>query len=342
MLKILKANATTLGVAATDEVMDSTIARTERMLQTQTLNADLSFITFNSDSAFFELELENLAGHKFPSGYPARRAFIELLVIEENGDTMFQSGVLQPDFEVAGHDATYEPHHNLITSEDQAQIYEMVMGDVNGDVTTVLERAYQHLKDNRLAPKGFTTSHEVYDTTQIYGLALNDSDFNFDGFEGSGTDVIRYHVDLDGYSGYLKATAKVYYQPVPPRFLQEMFAVSTPEIDAFETMFNNADHTPVLVAADSVMNINVVTSTDEMTESEFEVYPNPTKDGLVRIGNGNSEQITQIMVFSINGKLVETFGTFPSNGVQLPDDAGVYLIQVETEAGSEVIRVVRH
>lgn len=342
MLKILKANATTLGIAANDEVMDSTIARTERMLQTQTLNAELNFITFNNDSAYFELELENLAGHKFPSGYPARRAFVELLVIEENGDTMFQSGVLQPDFEVAGHNATYEPHYNLITSEDQAQIYEMVMGDVNGDVTTVLERAYQHLKDNRLAPKGFTTSHEAYDTTQIYGLALNDSDFNFDGFEGSGTDVIRYHVNLDGYSGTLKATAKVYYQPVPPRFLQEMFAVSTPEIDAFETMFNNADHTPVLVAADSVMNINVVTGTNELTESRFEVYPNPTKDGFVRVSTKDGEQITLLTVFDVSGKLVDTFNSIPTKGIQLPDDAGIYLIQVDTESGSELIKVVRH
>ena len=36
---------------------------------------------------------------------------------------------------------TYEPHHDVITQGDQVQIYEMVMGDVNGDVTTVLERA---------------------------------------------------------------------------------------------------------------------------------------------------------------------------------------------------------
>ena len=119
MLKILKQNAQELQIAATDQVMDSTIARTERMLQQQTMNLDLTFITFNNDTGYFEVHLENLAGHKFPSGYPSRRAFVEFLVIQDNGDTLFQSGVLQPDYEVAGQNATYEPHYNIIKQEDQ-------------------------------------------------------------------------------------------------------------------------------------------------------------------------------------------------------------------------------
>lgn len=164
MLKLMKQNAQTLGILASDEVMDSTIARTQRMLQQQTLNLDLSFAGFENDTAFFDVRIENLAGHKFPSGYPARRAFIEFVVIQDNGDTLFKSGVLQSDFEVAGQNAFYEPHYNVISSEEDVQIYEMVMGDVNGDVTTVLERAYNLLKDNRLVPLGFTTTHPVYDT----------------------------------------------------------------------------------------------------------------------------------------------------------------------------------
>jgi hypothetical protein len=48
-----------------------------------------------------------------------------------------------------------EPHYQIINRPDQAQIYEMVMGDVNGQFTTVLMRGYAPLKDNRLPPIGF-------------------------------------------------------------------------------------------------------------------------------------------------------------------------------------------
>ncbi|MBK7084529.1 MAG: hypothetical protein IPH53_07620 [Flavobacteriales bacterium] len=44
------------------------------------------------------------------------------------------------------------------------------MGDVNGDVTTVLERAASTINDNRLVPQGFSTAHYAYDTTRIEGV----------------------------------------------------------------------------------------------------------------------------------------------------------------------------
>jgi hypothetical protein len=341
MLKLLKQNATTLGIAASDEVMDATIARTENMLKTQTLNLDLSFETFGNDTGYFEVKLENLAGHKFPSGYPSRRAFIEFLVIKADGDTLFRSGVLQSNYEVEGQNPTFETHYDVIIDQGQVQIYEMVMGDVNGAVTTVLERAFAPIKDNRLAPLGFRTDHPAYDTTQVVGVALTDANFNFDGFEGSGTDVVHYHVPLNGYTGNIKVTSKVYYQTAPPKWMQEMFAVSTPAIDAFEVMYHNADQQPVLIASDSLMNISVITSVDQRKKEKLEVYPNPSIDGTVRLKGENLTDITGISVYDLKGKLHSSLKLYPNRGITLPKETGVYLLQIEGRSGTEVLRVVR-
>ncbi|MBI1287803.1 MAG: T9SS type A sorting domain-containing protein [Flavobacteriales bacterium] len=342
MLKLMKQNAGVLSIAASDDIMDSTIARTEHKLQHQTMNLDLQFNTFDHDTGYFEVRLENLAGHKFPSGYPSRRAYIEFLVVKENEDTLFQSGVLQPDYEVFGQNATYEPHYNVITDEQQVQIYEMVMGDVNGDVTTVLERAYSTIKDNRLVPIGFTTSHSVYDTTAVYGTVLNDTDFNFDGFEGSGTDVVRYHVPLNGYNGSIRVSAKVFYQSAPPKWMQEMFAVSTPTIDAFENMYSNADRMPVLVAADSIVNMSVVTNVIEAQEWSITAYPNPTENGVVRLRGDHVPNVKNIEVFDMHGKLIASFNRYPNGGITLPERAGIYLIKVEGETAEKTFRVLRN
>lgn len=341
MLKLMKNNAATIGLAATDEVMDSTIARSNRILQNETLELDVEFGTFANDTGYFTVRLENKAGHKFPSGYPSRRAFVEFLVLQANGDTLFESGLMQPDYTIAGQNTDYEPHYNVINSEDQAQIYEMVMGDVNSDVTTILERAYLQLKDNRLAPIGFTTSHEVYDTTQIVGNAFTDPDFNFDGFEGSGTDEIAYHVPLNGYNGSIKVIARMQYQSVPPRYLTEMFAYSTPEIDVFEAMYNAADKSPVLIAADSIMSINVITGVDEQNDIDLGLYPNPTTDGVVRLVGNDVSRISSVEVFDLRGKLVSQLSQVSITSIQLPERTGIYLLKLEGEFGVKTLRVLR-
>ena len=61
----------------------------------------------------------------------------------------------------------YKPHHEVITLEDQVQVYETVAADFNGDVTYSLLKAFEHLKDNRLVPEGFSVLDASYDTVRI-------------------------------------------------------------------------------------------------------------------------------------------------------------------------------
>ncbi len=254
MGRLLKDFASEIGVTATAAQFDSTINRSTRMLQQHTLELTLEEADRTNDTLFLNLHLKNKAGHKFPSGFPSRRAFVELIAITENGDTLFHSGKTDEDFNLIYEDADFEPHHNIINSEQQVQIYEMVMGDVTGAVTTVLERAYQHLKDNRIPPEGFTTAHLTYDTVQIVGAALNDADFNIEnGVEGSGADRLYFHIPLNQYYGQIHVTAKVHYQTISDKWLQEMFAFTSDEIDTFRNYYENSNRTPVVVREQSLV-----------------------------------------------------------------------------------------
>ena len=254
MLELMKTNREALHIPATAAQFDSTIARTKTMLTRRSLDLDLDLIDRTTDTAYFALRLENRVGHRFPSGYPSRRAFIEFVVVDANGDTVFASGRTDATHEVIGHDAGYEPHYDVIHAPDQVQIYELVMGDVNDDVTTVLEHAKRPLKDNRLVPLGFSTAHVSYDTTTIAGTALLDPNFNRTVLdeEGSGTDIVHYHIPVSGVNGALRAFARVYYQPMPPGWNASMFALHSARIDTFRTMLAGSDGTPTLVAVDSV------------------------------------------------------------------------------------------
>ncbi len=313
MLTLLKNNREVLGLGATAAQFDDAISATVDMLRNQTLSLKLDLLERTPDTAYFELKVTNKAGHKFPSGYPARRAFVEFVVANEAGDTLFVSGKTDPatDYEIVGHDEGYEPHYQIITSENQAQIYEFVMTDINGEVTKVLERGYAAVKDNRLAPKGFTTSHSAYDTTRIVGLALSDSDFNFeDGEEGSGTDKIQYHIPLAGVTENLIASASVYYQAIPPKEVAEMFAASTTEIDDFKAMYEAAERAPFLMKSRSV-DVGSLTSIDTESIQEFlnqnnskqfvTVYQDINKPQTLHL---KSNKVHDLYLYDINGRLV--------------------------------------
>jgi hypothetical protein len=341
MLNLLKDNNEALGLTASTVQFDSTIDRTLRMLQQNTLLLETNVTSRSLDTAFIAVDLTNLAGHKFPSGYPARRAFVEVVVENAAGDTMFRSGGWDDGYEVIGHDADWEPHYNVIRAEDQAQIYEMVMGDVNGDKTTVLERAKDPLKDNRLVPLGFTTTHQSYDTALIAGVPASDLDFNRTdaGVEGSGTDRVRYHVPMNGYVGLIRVRANVWYQSAPPLWMEEMFAYNTPEIEVFRQMYAMADGSPVLIRSAETTDLSV--GIDDLAELGVRVFPNPVREGMLRV-DGLDDRITSVQVYDVRGALVAERGNVSGRTwqVRLPSGPGTYLVVIRTEAQRFVERVV--
>jgi len=345
MLQLMKENKEALNITATDEQFDNTIANTFTLLQERSVDFNLEMLNQDVDSAYFLIDIINRAGHKFPSGYPARRAYLEFVATTmEEGDTLFQSGVIQEDYEVKGQTEETEPHFDMINSEDQVQIYELVLGDVNGEFTTVLERSHQALKDNRLAPLGFTTTHAAYDTTRIYGAALTDPNFNkSNGQQGTGGDKIRYHFPINGYEGLIKVEAKMFYQALPPKWMAPMFEESTPEIEVFRSMYESADLSPVLIASASVDSIFVspVSVSEADLAQILTVYPNPNIDGRLNISSEESLQISEATILNSAGKMVEKINDLTTGMVTLPKESGIYILVFKTNKGISRHKVIK-
>ncbi|MBP7274081.1 MAG: T9SS type A sorting domain-containing protein [Saprospiraceae bacterium] len=345
MLNLMKNNKAALGIQATDADFDSTITATLHLLREKTIDLRITNTNLTHDTAFFEVAITNKAGHKFPSGYPSRRAFVQFLTITDEGDTLFQSGVYDNNYEVFGQDPQSEPHYDMINQKSQVQIYELVLGDVTNSFTTLLERSHVALKDNRLPPLGFTTTHAVYDTTRIYGEANSDSNFNkLNGVEGNGKDIVHYHVPLQGYTGHINVVARVYYQSLPPKWLDPMLAETSPEINSFRSQYNAADRSPILIKQDSINNIyvNAVSTKNTAWQTAVTVYPNPTHNGKVWVSAGDIA-IHSVTVMNGNGQVLlrETYSAKSNISLQLPNPQQVYWIVIETELGKVVRRIVK-
>ncbi len=357
MLRMLRDFADELGVIAGPEQFDETIEKTRFQLEHKTLTATLSYVTSVLDTAVFSVALHNLAGHKFPSGYPSRRAVVEFWVVTETGDTLMHSGALDTTYAVVHEDEPFEPHHLIISSDEQVQIYELVMGDVAGNRTTILEQAYVPLKDNRLVPEGFTQAHYTYDTVQLVGAVLQDLDFNKDdlGNEGSGTDRILYKVPLNAYTGLVQAGVRVHYQTMPPKFMAGLFADDTPEINSFKAMFEQSDMEPVVVASDVLSEVYVTGSVgiQEFADSPFgkwSLWPNPatsSEEVVLLWPEGASVAACQIDVYDAEGYLLTTkFCRRPASGQGVVFNVGaakpgLYWVVLHLPSGKyEVLRLL--
>ena len=109
----------------------------------------------------------------------------------------------------------YESHYSKITSSDQVQIYEDILGDANGKVTTGLLTGVRYLKDNRILPVGFekkTTDNDI----AVIGPARDDT-----GFVGGGHHI-RYSVAVDKEKGPFKIDAELWYQPIGFRWANNL------------------------------------------------------------------------------------------------------------------------
>ncbi|MEP7264607.1 MAG: T9SS type A sorting domain-containing protein [Bacteroidota bacterium] len=344
MVNLIKTNKNSLEITASDADFDSTLVAINKQLTQNSVNLTLQLESITSDTAYINVSLLNKAGHKFPTGYPSRRAVLQLLITKANGDTLFASGTFDSSMEVNGINTPFEPHYNFITDPLQVQIYEMVMGDVNGDKTTVLERGYSSLKDNRIPPAGFSTSFANYDTCLIIGDALTDADFNhINSVEGSGTDVVHYHIPMNGYNGSINVTGSLYYQTLPQSFLAEMINYQSAEIDSFMQYYNAADKSVILTGRDTLLNIAVPTGITENNNDAFHAYPSYSKDGIIHLdGIPKSESV--IKIYSSDGHLFYTFkntGNLTSKEIRLPETSGIYFVCLQSGEKMYTVKIFR-
>jgi Cytochrome c554 and c-prime len=250
MGSVLRDHGDALGVTAEAGQFETTITRAEAMLAS---GVDLAIEQVEiGDPLRVTVAVTNHAGHKFPTGYPARRAWLRVTARDASGGVVFDSGAWDAEGEILGLDADFEPHHDVISSSDQVLIYEAIVGDINGDVTHTLLRQAQHLKDNRLPPRGFTAAGASIEHTAIVGLAALDPNFNRDaGAEGTGQDLVAYEIAAAENLYPLTVEVSLLYQSVSPRFAADLFTSDTSAVDAFEVMWTSADRTPITVATAS-------------------------------------------------------------------------------------------
>ena len=93
------------------------------------------------------------------------------------------------------------------------QIYESVIVDRTGTVTTGLLHGVRYVKDNRLLPAGFDKSTAEPDIA-VHGRANTDVNFV------EGGDRVRYSVDLSGARGTFTLEAILWYQSIGYRWAE--------------------------------------------------------------------------------------------------------------------------
>jgi hypothetical protein len=127
---------------------------------------------------------------------------------------------LHPDGSIVGNDndedpLKFEPHYREITSPEQVEIYEPILKDAQGRVTTGLLHAVGYLKDNRLLPTGFEKETAVKDIA-VTGGAAEDP-----GFTDKGS-TVRYVVPTGSAPGPFKVEAELWYQPIGFRWAHNL------------------------------------------------------------------------------------------------------------------------
>jgi hypothetical protein len=231
MLRMLNRFRNDLGVWALPAEFEAAANRTIHSLQNDTAGVSISSARVAGNRIQADVRVENRAGHKFPTGYPSRRAWLRVTVQDRSGRVLFESGALKADGSIAGNDndenpTRFEEHHAEITDPSQTQIYEDIMVGTNNVPTTGLLTAVRFIKDNRLLPKGFDKRAVTADIAP-QGPAMNDSDFT------GGADNVRYSVDTGGAQGPFQIAVELWFQPISYRWAANLRTYKAAEPERF-------------------------------------------------------------------------------------------------------------
>lgn len=254
MLRLLNRHRAELGVVALPQELEAAARATTRQLEADTAAVSITRADRAGGQITIDVAVSNRAGHKLPTGYPARRAWLHLVVADADGRTLFQSGAPLPNGAIKGNDGDedprrFEPHRATIRTEDEVQVYEAVMADAAGLPTTGLLSAVRFVKDNRLLPRGFDKRSAGEDIA-VRGEALQDEDFTEQG------DRVRYEVAVSGARGPIQISVELRYQPIAYRWAVNLGQYAAPEAARFVRYYEEAAPFSSVVLARAVARLD--------------------------------------------------------------------------------------
>jgi hypothetical protein len=251
VLEMFRQFPTVLGVNLDDffpgnsDGLANAIRSSDELAKQATATVAIAQVAVTEHALSATVTVTNRAGHKLPSGVGFRRAFLTFQVIEASTNTVLwasgrtnalgiivdeQGRPLPSEFfqDVDGQQA-YQPHHEVIQTQRQVQIYEEVTKDPQGRITTSFVARNDIIKDNRLLPQGWSTAGPQAQDTTPEGNACHDPDYpcTEGGHAGiaTGMDTLTYEVPLPAGTDYdaLRLEVTLYYQSIPPYYLQQRF-----------------------------------------------------------------------------------------------------------------------
>ena len=250
---------------------------TERKLVAQaaerTADIKIDSVTTGGNRLDARVTVTNKTGHKFPSGVGFRRAFIQFDVLDAQHNILWSSGrtnaagmiVDRKDQPIAGETwwrqdcsqriapeaRAHQPHYQVVSRDDQAQIYQELIAAPPrdaapqcgpaaapaGELTTSFLSVCTKVKDNRLLPKGFL---QLPERIEIASALSAEADLAEDAgpaevgddpdYQSGGSDTVIYRVPLAGWRHKpASVQATLYYQATPPFYLQDRFCTSQSE-----------------------------------------------------------------------------------------------------------------
>ena len=226
-----------LDVVAKPEALTAAANRTVEYLKTKAATLTLANVEVRAGRLHADVTVDNLGGHKLPTAYPARRAWLHFTVRDSDNRIVFESGAVQPNGSIAGNDNDddpnrFEPHYREITRPDQVQIYEAILRNEKGAVTTSLLSAVSYLKDNRLLPHGFDKATASKDVA-VHGDAAEDAGFTAAGHR------LHYAVPIANAQGPFRVEAELWYEPIGFRWATNLKGYEAAEPQRFTRYFDS-------------------------------------------------------------------------------------------------------
>jgi nitrate/TMAO reductase-like tetraheme cytochrome c subunit len=176
------------------------------------------------DTLVVTVRVENLTGHKLPTGYPSRRMWLH---------------VTAGSFESGAEPLAPQPHRDVIDAPDQAQIWEAILVDSAGNPTHRSLGAAGYSKDDRILPLGYAPSVADAPRTRPVGT---DDDASF----VPGRDDVTYRIA--GAPAGAQITVELLFESIRPDIVDAVDASATPAATRFVDLARARPVTPVVLA----------------------------------------------------------------------------------------------